>query len=77
MNPVLVVLDGYPLTFGQALGGAIAAITLLLFALVVALARSGAARRREAAAATERQRELEERIAALAQSGAELAGRLS
>ena len=77
MNPVLVVLDGYPLTFGQALGGAIAAITLLLFALVVALARSGAARRREAAAATERQRELEARIAALAQSGAELAGRLS
>jgi DNA recombination protein RmuC len=77
MNPVLVVLDGYPLTFGQALGGAIAAIALLLIALVVALARSGAARRREAAAAAERQRELEARIAALAQSGAELAGRLS
>ncbi|MGD0764165.1 MAG: DNA recombination protein RmuC [Roseiarcus sp.] len=77
MNPVLIVLDGYPLTFGQALGGAVAAIALLLFALVVALARSGAARRREAAAAAERQRELEARIAALAQSGAELAGRLS
>jgi DNA recombination protein RmuC len=77
MNPVLVVLDGYPLTFDQALGGAVAAIALLLIALVVALGRSGAARRREAAAAAERQRELEARIAALAQSGAELAGRLS
>ncbi|MGD1017062.1 MAG: DNA recombination protein RmuC [Roseiarcus sp.] len=77
MNPVLVVLDGYPLTFDQALGGAVVAIALLLIALVVALGRSGAARRREAAAAAERQRELEARIAALAQSGAELAGRLS
>ena len=77
MNQALIVLDGYPLTFGQALGGALAAIALLLFALVVALARSGAARRREAAAAAQRQHELEARIAALAQSGAELAGRLS
>jgi DNA recombination protein RmuC len=76
MNQVLGVLDGYPLTFGQALGGALGAIALLLVALLVALARSGAARRREAVAADERQRELEARFAALAQSNAELSGRL-
>ncbi|HYA72524.1 MAG TPA: DNA recombination protein RmuC, partial [Roseiarcus sp.] len=76
MNPVLIVLDGYPLTFGQALGGALGAIALLLFVLVVALARSSAARRREAEAGAQRQRELEARIAAVLQSNAELSGRL-
>ena len=76
MNQVLIVLDGVPLTFAQALGGALAAIALLLFVLIVALVRSGAARRREAEDAAERQRELEARIGALAQSGAELSGRL-
>lgn len=76
MNQVLIVLDGFPLTFGQALGGALGAIALLLFVLVVALARSSAARRREAEAAAQRQRELEARIAAILQSNAELSGRL-
>jgi DNA recombination protein RmuC len=76
MNQALIVLDGFPLTFGQALGGALAAIALLLLALVVALLRAGAARRREAEAAAARQRELEARIAAIVQSNAELGGRL-
>ena len=76
MNPVLIVVDGIPLTYAQALGGALAAIALLLLVLVVALARANAARRREAAAAAERQRQLEARIAAVAQSNAELNGRL-
>ena len=76
MNQALIVLDGFPLTFGQALGGALAAIALLLFVVIVALARSSAARRREAEAADERQRELEARIAAIVQSNAELSGRL-
>lgn len=76
MNQVLVAIDGFPLTFGQALGGALGAIALLLLALVVALMRAGAARRREAEAAAERQRELEARIAAIVQSNAELSGRL-
>jgi len=76
MNPVLIVVDGIPLTYAQALGGALAAIALLLLVLVVALARANAARRREAAAAAERQRQLEARIGAVAQSNAELNGRL-
>jgi DNA recombination protein RmuC len=72
MNPVLLILGGYPLTFAEALG----AIALLLVVLIVALMRANAARRREAEAADERQRELEARVAAIVQSNAELAGRL-
>ena len=76
MNSVLILLDGYPLTFGEALAGALAAIALLLLAVLVAAARGRGARRREAEAAYDRQRELEARIAGLAQSSAELNGRL-
>ena len=76
MNQVLIVLEGFPVTFGQALVGALGAIALLLLVVAVALARAGAARRREAADADARQRELEARIAAIAQSNAELGGRL-
>ena len=72
MNPTLVVLYGYPVTFADALG----AIALLLLALIVALLRANAARRREAEAAAEGRRELEAQLAALAQSNAELGGRL-
>src|SRR5271154_4800456 len=70
MNAVSIVLQGYPVTFGQALS-ALGGLALLLFALLLALAR-GRARRRDA----ERQREMEVRIEALAQSSAELNGRL-
>ena len=76
MNQVLIALDGFPITFGQAFAGALGAIALLLLAFVVALARAGAARRREAAEADARQRELEARIGAIVQSNAELGGRL-
>jgi DNA recombination protein RmuC len=76
MNAILITLGGFPVTFGQALAGALGAIGLLLLALLVALARAGAARRREAAEAAERQRELEGRIASIVQSNAELGGRL-
>ena len=76
MNQVLIALDGFPITFGQAFAGALGAIALLLLAFVVALARAGAARRHEAAEADARQRELEARIGAIVQSNAELGGRL-
>jgi len=72
MNPTLVVLYGYPVTFADALG----AIAVLLLALIVALLRANAARRREAEAAAEGRRELEAQLALLAQSNAELGGRL-
>jgi DNA recombination protein RmuC len=76
MNSDLIILAGYPLTFAEALAGALGAIFLLLCAALIALARGRGARRREAEAAEERQRELEARFAALAQSSAELNGRL-
>jgi DNA recombination protein RmuC len=72
MNPTLVVLYGYPVTFAHALG----AIAALLLLLTIALMRANGARRREARAAAEGRQELEERLAGLAQSNAELAGRL-
>ncbi len=72
MNPTLVVLYGYPVTFADALG----AIAVLLLALIAALLRANAARRREAEAAEAGRRELEAQLAALAQSNAELGGRL-
>jgi DNA recombination protein RmuC len=72
MNPTLVVLYGYPVTFAHALG----AIAFLLLVLTIALMRANGARRREARAAAEGRQELEERLAGLAQSNAELAGRL-
>ncbi len=72
MNPTLVVLYGYPVTFAHALG----AIAVLLLALIVALLRANAARRRDAEAAEAGRRELEAQLAALAQSNAELGGRL-
>ncbi len=72
MNPTLVVLYGYPVSFADALG----AIAVLLLALIVALMRANAARRREAEAAAAGRRELEAQLALLAQSNAELGGRL-
>jgi DNA recombination protein RmuC len=72
MNPTLVVLYGYPVTFAHALG----AIAVLLLALIAALLRANAARRRDAEAAEAGRRELEAQLAALAQSNAELGGRL-
>ncbi len=72
MNPTLVVLYGYPVTFADALG----AIAVLLLALIAALLRANAARRRDAEAAEAGRRELVAQLAALAQSNAELGGRL-
>ena len=72
MNPTLVVVYGYPVTFAHALG----AIAVLLLALILALLRANAARRRDAEAAEAGRRELEAQLAALAQSNAELGGRL-
>ncbi|THD47629.1 MAG: DNA recombination protein RmuC [Bradyrhizobium sp.] len=72
MNPTLAVFYGYPVTFAHALG----AIALLLLLLLLALWRANAARRRDARAAEAGRRELEARLGGLAQSNAELAGRL-
>jgi len=76
MNQVLIVLEGYSITAGAALGAGAALLTLLLLALVVGLWRSRKARLLEGEMAAQRQRDLEAQIAALAQAGAQLNGRL-
>ena len=77
MNQLLFVFQGYPVTVGAALGAGAGLLGLLLLALVAGLWRARRARRRDGEIAAERQRELEARIADLAQAGAELNGRLS
>ncbi len=73
----IAVVDGVPIDALQALGAALAALALLLLFTLVALVRAAAARRRERDIADERQEAIEARFAALAQSSAELGGRLS
>jgi DNA recombination protein RmuC len=72
MNAIVTVIAGQPVTYAEALAGALGLTLALALALLIALLRGGAARRREA----ERQREWESRFAGLAQSSAELNGRL-
>jgi DNA recombination protein RmuC len=79
MTPVspIAVIDGVPIFLPQALGAALAALAVLLAVTLIALMRGGAARRREADAAYERQEAIEARFASLAQSSAELGGRVA
>ncbi len=77
MTQVLITLNGYAVTVADALGGALALIALLFLLALIAFARARSLRRREGQAAEARGRELGVQIAALAQSSAELNGRLS
>ena len=69
----IAVLDGMPISLAEALGAALAVMAALS---LIALWRAGAARRREQRMADERQEAIEARFAALAQSSAELSGRI-
>jgi len=73
----LFILFGVPIRLHEALGAALAALAVLLLLTLIALLRSAKARRMEAEAAAERQAAIEARFAALAQSSAELNGRVS
>jgi DNA recombination protein RmuC len=73
----IAVIDGLPVHLPEALGAALAALALMLIFVLIALMRASAVRRREAEAARERQEAVEAQFAALAQSGAELSGRVA
>ena len=76
MTQTFMMLGAYPVSFGDALAAAASLIALLLFFLVVGLARARTHRLRERAAAEQRQRELEQRMSELARASAELNGRV-
>ncbi|MGD0719893.1 MAG: DNA recombination protein RmuC [Roseiarcus sp.] len=76
MNQTFFRFGGDAVSFADAFEAAAGAIAVLLLLLVVGLARARALRLRERGAAEARQRELEQRMAELARSGAELNGRL-
>jgi len=73
----LAVVYGAPVSLPQALGAALAALAVLLTLTLIALGRSAKARRREREIADERQDAIEARFAALAQTSAELHGRVA
>ena len=72
----LAVVDGVPISLTDALGAALGLLAALMALCLIALWRAGAARRREREIADERQEAIEARFAALAQSSAELGGRI-
>jgi DNA recombination protein RmuC len=73
----IAVIDGLPILLPEALGAALAALGVLLVLALIVMMRGGSARRREAEAARERQEAIETQFAALAQSSAELNGRVA
>ena len=72
----IAVIDGVPISLTEALGAGLALLAALMGLTLIALWRAGAARRREREIADERQEAIEARFAALAQSSAELSGRI-
>ena len=72
----IAVIDGVSISFSDALGVALTLMAALAALGLIAIWRAGAARRREREIADERQEAIEARFAALAQSSAELGGRI-
>src|ERR1700733_6191538 len=72
----IAVIDGVPISLTEALGAALSLLAALAALSLIAFWRAGAARRREREIADERQEAIEARFAMLAQSSAELSGRI-
>jgi DNA recombination protein RmuC len=73
---LIAVVDGVPISLAEALGAALGLMAALMALTLIALWRAAAARRREREIADERQEAIEARFAQLAQSSAELSGRI-
>src|SRR3984885_15229510 len=72
----IVIIAGVPVSVAEALGAALSLLAALAALSLIALWRASAARRREREIADERQEAIEARFAMLAQSSAELGGRI-
>ena len=73
---LIAVVAGVPISLTEALGAALLLLAVLAALSLIALWRAGAARQREREIADERQEAIEARFAVLAQSSAELSGRI-
>jgi DNA recombination protein RmuC len=76
MSQILFILDGRPVSVLEAGGVALGLVLVILIAVLWQNARAAAARALESALAAERQRELDEKVAALNQLQAEMSGRM-
>jgi DNA recombination protein RmuC len=72
----IALIAGVPISLTEAFGAALSLLAALAALSVLALWRSGKARQREREIADERQEAIEARFAMLAQSSAELSGRI-
>ena len=72
----IALIDGVPISVTEAFGAALSLLAALAVLSLIALWRAGTARRREREIADERQEAIEARFAGLAQSSAELGGRI-
>src|SRR6202451_2875339 len=72
----IALIASVPISLTEAFGAALALLAVLAALSLIALWRAGAARRREREIADERQEAIEARFAMLAQSSAELSGRI-
>jgi DNA recombination protein RmuC len=72
----IAVIAGVPISLSEALSAALSLLAALALMSLIALWRASAARQREREIANERQEAIEARFAMLAQSSAELGGRI-
>ena len=76
MNDVVLVIGARPITWGEATLGLAALAVVLLLVVTALLVRSRRERALEAAIAAERAREMDDKVAELSRSQAEITGRL-
>ena len=76
MDKIVFIVNGTAISLQQLLLAALAAVVLMLFLLLLASTRASRERSLEAASQSERQRELDDKMAALNRTSAELSGRM-
>ncbi|PSC06205.1 DNA recombination protein RmuC [Alsobacter soli] len=76
MERIILVVGGHAVSWGEAILGLLGLAVLAIVWLGLATLRAGRERAEEAAAAVERQRELDEKLAALTQIQSEMTGRM-
>ncbi|WP_406856205.1 DNA recombination protein RmuC [Alsobacter sp. KACC 23698] len=76
MDRVILIVGGHAVTWGEAVLALLGAAVLGLFWLALSAGRASRERSLEAAGAIERQRELDEKLAALTQIQSEMTGRM-